>query len=229
MDILDKRDEKKAEKLKKQSQGGGDWEVTPAKRKRSDPEDQEGFRFDRSMSRERKKTGNNEVEKNTSDTTLYQPAVVMYLDRTRDGLNNLQIEPQKDRETKRGSSSSEDFIDTSDELDKSPKVIPSTNRIDNFISDIRWNYEHEKQDVPVDPQPHSSRQYGRNEITPEDHAADIICQTEKAKVRILTVPSEENNERLNDITKIKACCIQCWLTRGIQQSQVMLKTVFGKK
>ena len=226
INLLEKREEQREAKYRKQCQGGGDRESPLPKRKRigNEPNLDEGFHFNKQKrqrdgpERQRKQGKENSCD-SKSETTIYKPMVELILDRNREDMTELRLNNQSEvglrKVGKRGSSSSEDFIDTSREMERQnngdDNSIHDDNNSDNeviinkFITDMRRSLDnHDTEDEMPEPQPHSSRQLGRNEVipTPEDRSAEIIRKTKRSKARILTVPGE--NFQLKKVQDIES-------------------------
>ena len=141
---------------------------------------------------------NKPLNTSNSEVTIYEPAVPMVT-----GAEivraitpvpvNKDIISSEVGILRRDSSSSDD-INTSDDIDLSPidkiaKLIVDTRRdLEKKLKERNGSYVNDGQ------QPHCSRDYRREEATPEDKAAQIVKQAERAKARILEIPGNRLKE-----------------------------------
>ena len=145
-----------------------------------------------------------------SDSTIYTAAVpvISNEDNVREGFNHTTFQhnvvPNQFIQ-KRHSSSSEEAVDTSDELIEPPAMatLPfdlniadeqqqPRSLVDRGRETQRESY-HRNDRLSSQPQPHSSRDPEPSQpehMTPEDKARQLIKQAEKAKARILEVPGK---------------------------------------
>ena len=120
------------------------------------------------------------------------------------------------------SSSSDELINTSDELNESPININRVQITEYDRGRDRSSDNRRGREDRDEPQSHSSRAYRPNELTPqeivEQQAAEIVKQAEKAKARILEVPGKDIlhiSDKPGVQNRLAVYCTQYWLMRSI--------------